>query len=199
MLIDIGANLTHSSFDPTRRVLARARARAWADHRHRRRGAGIADALELARKHPGILYATAGVHPHHAKDYTDGDAEVCLRDCIATRRSSRSAKRGLDYNRDFSPRPAQLFAFERQLRTRDRCRASRCSCISAMRMRISSRVWTTARIGWSRRGALLHRRARGTVRLSRPRLLHRHHRLDLRRAARHASARTGEKHSGRIA
>ncbi len=28
-------------------------------------------ALQLAQAHPGFLYATAGVHPHHAVEYTE--------------------------------------------------------------------------------------------------------------------------------
>ena len=33
-------------------------------------------ALKLAQQHPGELFATAGVHPHHASEYTaECDAE----------------------------------------------------------------------------------------------------------------------------
>ena len=67
-LIDIGINLAHDSYEADRdAVLARA-----AD-------AGVAQmivtgatlissaaALQLARAHPARLFATAGVHPHHA-------------------------------------------------------------------------------------------------------------------------------------
>ena len=115
-LIDIGANLTHDSFDHDRdAVLQRAR------------GAGISQlivtgasrehspkALALARKHPGELYATAGVHPHHASEYTaECDAE--LRALHAHPHVVAVGECGLDYFRDFSPRPAQRRAFELQL------------------------------------------------------------------------------------
>ena len=78
-LVDIGANLTHESFDHDRdAVLARARAAGVAQlvvtgaSRE-----GSPKALELARAHPGVLYATAGVHPHHAAEYTaEADAEM---------------------------------------------------------------------------------------------------------------------------
>lgn len=115
-LIDIGANLTHDSFDHDRdQVMARARA------------AGVVQmivtgasrehspmALELARAHPGELFATAGVHPHHASDYTaECDAE--MRALIAHPEVVAVGETGLDYFRDFSPRPAQRKAFERQL------------------------------------------------------------------------------------
>ena len=115
-LIDIGANLGHDSFDHDRdAVLARARA------------AGVAQlvvtgasregsprALELARAHPGVLFATAGVHPHHASEYTaECDAELCA--LHAHPEVVAVGECGLDYFRDFSPRPAQRRAFERQL------------------------------------------------------------------------------------
>ncbi|MEL4893427.1 TatD family hydrolase [Xanthomonas protegens] len=115
-LIDIGANLTHESFDRDRdAVLQRAR------------DAGVAQlvvtgasrehsplALQLAQQHPGVLYATAGVHPHHAAEYTaECDAE--LRALHAHAEVVAVGECGLDYFRDFSPRPAQHRAFERQL------------------------------------------------------------------------------------
>jgi TatD DNase family protein len=115
-LIDIGANLTHDSFDHDRdAVLRRARA------------AGVAQmivtgasrehspkALALARAHPGVLFATAGVHPHHASEYSaECDAEI--RALHAYREVVAVGECGLDYFRDFSPRPAQRRAFELQL------------------------------------------------------------------------------------
>ncbi len=115
-LIDIGANLTHDSFDHDRdAVLQRAR------------DAGVArmvvtgasrehspKALELARAHPGLLYATAGVHPHHALEYTD-ECDAEMRALHAHPEVVAVGECGLDYFRDFSPRPAQRKAFERQL------------------------------------------------------------------------------------
>jgi TatD DNase family protein len=115
-LIDIGANLTHESFDRDREdVLQRAR------------DAGIVQmvvtgasrehspkALELAQAHPGFLVSTAGVHPHHASEYTaECDAE--MRALLAHDEVVAVGECGLDYFRDFSPRPAQRRAFEMQL------------------------------------------------------------------------------------
>ena len=115
-LVDIGANLTHDSFDRDRdAVLARARA------------AGVAQlvvtgasrehsplALQLAQAHPGVLFATAGVHPHHATEYTD-ECDAEMRALHAHPEVVAVGECGLDYFRDFSPRPAQRRAFERQL------------------------------------------------------------------------------------
>ena len=115
-LIDIGANLTHDSFDRDRdAVLQRAREAGvtrmivtGASREHSPK------ALELARAHPGVLFATAGVHPHHASEYTaECDAE--MRALHAHAEVVAVGECGLDYFRDFSPRPAQRKAFERQL------------------------------------------------------------------------------------
>lgn len=115
-LIDIGANLTHDSFDHDRdAVLQRAR------------DAGVVQmvvtgasrahsplALALARQHPGVLFATAGVHPHHASEYSaECDAE--LRELHTHAEVVAVGECGLDHFRDFSPRPAQRRAFELQL------------------------------------------------------------------------------------
>ena len=115
-LVDIGANLTHESFrHDFDAVLERARRHgvvelvvtgASAD------GSQAAQALAIA--HVGVLYATAGVHPHHAGEYTaDTDAE--LRALARTPGVVAVGETGLDYHRDYSPRAAQRFAFERQV------------------------------------------------------------------------------------
>ncbi|MFC0676377.1 TatD family hydrolase [Lysobacter korlensis] len=115
-LIDIGANLTHESFDRDRdAVLARAREAGivqmvitGASREHSPK------ALELAKAHPGFLFSTAGVHPHHAVEYTaECDAE--MRALLEHDEVVAVGECGLDYFRDFSPRPAQRRAFEQQL------------------------------------------------------------------------------------
>ena len=115
-LVDIGANLAHDSFDDDRDAMMQRAA-----------DAGVATmivtgssdasnvrAAELAQDNPGVLYATAGVHPHHASDYTDNsDAQIrslAQRDVVVA-----IGECGLDYFRNFSPREAQLDAFRRQL------------------------------------------------------------------------------------
>ena len=121
-LVDIGANLTHESFrHDFDAVLARAHAAGVA--RLIVTGAslqGSREALGLARRHAGVLFATAGVHPHHAGDF-DADTEAGLRELHAIREIVAVGETGLDYFRDFSPRAAQLFAFERQLELAAEC------------------------------------------------------------------------------
>ena len=115
-LIDIGANLTHESFDHDREaVLQRAREAGvaamvvtGASREHSPR------ALLLAQTFPGELFATAGVHPHHAIEYTD-ECDAEMRALHAHPEVVAVGECGLDYFRDFSPRPAQRRAFERQL------------------------------------------------------------------------------------
>lgn len=121
-LIDIGANLTHESFAADlSAVLARA-SRAGV-HRLLVTGAdpnGSAAALALARAHPGRLWATAGVHPHHAALY-DAEVEAQLAALHADPRVLAVGECGLDYYRDLSPRPTQQFAFERQIVLAQQC------------------------------------------------------------------------------
>lgn len=115
-LVDIGANLTHESFrHDFDAVLQRAK-----DHGVAQlvvTGAsrdGSTHALALAQEHPGVLHATAGVHPHHAIDYDDA-TDALLRE-LATHDVVRAVgETGLDYNRNYSPRDVQLAVFERQL------------------------------------------------------------------------------------
>lgn len=114
-LIDIGFNLTHDSFDRDRQdVLDRARAAGVT--RAIVTGTSLtasARALELAQSQPG-LYATAGIHPHHASEF-DEHSRVALEPLLAAGRVVAVGECGLDFFRDFSPRDAQVEAFGAQL------------------------------------------------------------------------------------
>ncbi|HET7308025.1 MAG TPA: TatD family hydrolase [Gammaproteobacteria bacterium] len=114
--IDIGANLTHDSFDYDRDAVIE-RARAVGVETMIVTGADVAGskaALELARECPHCLFATAGVHPHHAADY-DGRTTAQLRVLASHVEVVAIGECGLDYFRNFSPRPAQETAFAAQL------------------------------------------------------------------------------------
>ena len=115
-LIDIGANLGHESFAHDRdAVIARAHAVGVAQIVVT--GAsrdGSREALEIAQAHPGRLFATAGVHPHHALEVT-AEAEAELRALHRDPRVVAVGECGLDYYRDLAPRHAQRRAFEIQL------------------------------------------------------------------------------------
>jgi TatD DNase family protein len=115
-LIDIGANLAHKAFAADlERVIDRAR------------NAGVTTivvtgtsvatsraAAALASARAPTLYATAGVHPHDASSFDAGTVEE-LRALAADPAVRALGECGLDYNRNFSPRAAQLHAFEAQL------------------------------------------------------------------------------------
>ena len=115
-LIDIGANIAHDSFDDDRSDMMQRAADAGVQ---RIVVTGSSDdsnvrAAELAEQSPGVLYATAGVHPHHASDYNDKSDEL-IRSLIRKDSVVAVGECGLDYFRNFSPREDQLAAFERQL------------------------------------------------------------------------------------
>ncbi|HUR39683.1 MAG TPA: TatD family hydrolase [Verrucomicrobiae bacterium] len=116
MLIDIGANLAHDSFSADRdAVLARARA---AGVEHIVVTGSSADssrqALELARAHPGFLTATAGLHPHHASEWS-ADHVALFRELAADPALVALGECGLDYFRNLSPQADQRRAFVAQL------------------------------------------------------------------------------------
>ncbi|HEX7339183.1 MAG TPA: TatD family hydrolase [Rhodanobacteraceae bacterium] len=115
-LIDIGANLTHASFaHDFDAMLARARDAGVAAMVVTGADAqGSRDALALAQAHAGYLYATAGVHPHCANQYSS-ETDTLIRELAGHDTVRAVGETGLDYNRNFSPRAAQLAAFEKQL------------------------------------------------------------------------------------
>lgn len=115
-LIDIGCNLAHDSFDSDR-----------ADVLDRARTAGVVQmivtgaseegsrsALQLARDHPGELFATAGVHPHLASSF-GVEGENLLKQLSSQPEVVAVGETGLDYFRDLSPREIQRDVFQRQL------------------------------------------------------------------------------------
>lgn len=115
-LIDIGANLAHDSFDDDRAEVLQRAAEAGvskivvtgSSHQSN------ADAAALAAAYPGRIYATAGVHPHHASEYDDATHEQ-IRMFADSGTIVAIGECGLDYFRNFSPRDAQLAAFRAQL------------------------------------------------------------------------------------
>ncbi len=115
-LIDIGVNLAHDSFDADRDAVMQ-RAAVVGVRQMIVTGAsedGTRKAIELAQAHPGRLFATAGVHPHHAADLT-GAARSEISELAREPSVVAVGECGLDYFRDFSPRDLQRRAFGWQL------------------------------------------------------------------------------------
>jgi TatD DNase family protein len=119
-LIDIGANLTHDSFaDDLTEVIARAR--SVGVRRMIVTGSsveGSQQAIELSAKYRGELFATAGIHPHHADEF-DADAKSRIEDLIES--AVAVGECGLDFFRNFCPAEKQLAAFEGQLQIAATC------------------------------------------------------------------------------
>src|SRR5687768_10215462 len=107
-LIDIGANLAHDSFDADSEAVMASAASAGV---YQMVGTGSSEyatrrAIELSRQHPGVLYATCGVHPHHAADLST-DTLPALQALAREPEVRAVGECGLDYFRDFSPRDLQ--------------------------------------------------------------------------------------------
>jgi TatD DNase family protein len=115
-LIDIGINLGHDSYDADRDAVI-ARAEDAGVVQMIITGAsleGTRTAIEIARSRPKELFATAGVHPHHATELT-AESLSELEELARQPEVVAAGECGLDYFRDFSPRPIQQQAFHRQL------------------------------------------------------------------------------------
>ncbi|XP_018028253.1 3'-5' ssDNA/RNA exonuclease TatD [Hyalella azteca] len=116
VIVDIGANLTNKKF--TRdldSVVSRAQ------------DAGVTkiivpgttvhsskEALRLTHLYPGVLYSTAGVHPHEAKTWGDDTLDE-LRSLLQQQEVVAVGECGLDFNRNFSPPELQIQVFEKQV------------------------------------------------------------------------------------
>ncbi|MES3008088.1 MAG: TatD family hydrolase [Pseudomonadota bacterium] len=115
-LIDVGANLGHESFEhDLDAVIERARANGVVHMLVTGTSLSSTErALEIASGHPGFLSTTAGYHPHEAQACTP---EHFARISTLARLSGVCAvgETGLDFNRDFSPRPVQEEVFQQHL------------------------------------------------------------------------------------
>ncbi|WP_174518603.1 TatD family hydrolase, partial [Pseudomonas cannabina] len=118
-LIDIGVNLTNASFASQRQaVLDRAYAAGVAQLVVTGTSVeGSEQALQLCHEldeSAQRLFCTAGIHPHSASGWT-GDTEQQLHALLKENRVRAVGECGLDFNRDFSPRPQQEKVLEAHL------------------------------------------------------------------------------------
>lgn len=113
---DIGVNLTHDSFADDRESVIK-RAQTAQIRRMIVTGASRASthmAVSLSQRYPGYLYATAGVHPHHAAELDDTTLQEYQ--TLANRQQIVAlGECGLDYFRDYCPHQIQQRAFHQQL------------------------------------------------------------------------------------
>lgn len=117
MLTDIGANLGHESFQPDFDDVLQ-RARAVGVERIIITGSCL-DSTDHAVGQSGEchgvkLYATAGLHPHHAADWSD-DHALHYAALAEQGKIVAVGEAGLDYNRNYSPHDAQKRAFAAQI------------------------------------------------------------------------------------
>ena len=72
------------------------------------------EALALAEEYPETLFATAGIHPHDAKTMNAESIKI-LASLLKEKKVVAVGECGLDFDRDFSPRPVQESCFHAQL------------------------------------------------------------------------------------
>lgn len=115
-MFDIGVNLTSTQFASDRQKVVK-----------RARDAGVTgmlitgtNALEsqqaqrLAEAQPGFCWSTAGVHPHHASEWSTEIAST-LRRLAEKSEVVAIGECGLDFNRNLSAHEQQEYAFDAQL------------------------------------------------------------------------------------
>nr|BAN20893.1 conserved hypothetical protein [Riptortus pedestris] len=116
ILVDVGANLTNRKFNrDLESVVARAKDSGVQKIIVSSTSIkGSREALRLSRIYPGTLYATAGVHPHEAKSWSD-ESLAELRDIASNIECVAIGECGLDYNKNFSPPEIQRLVFKQQV------------------------------------------------------------------------------------
>jgi len=115
-IIDIGVNLAHRSFKQDRKAVIQRAFDAGVNVMVIT-GTNLAcsqEAQRIASEYPAQLFSTAGVHPHDTRDCTR-DTIIELRRLAIMDQVVAIGECGLDFNRDFSPRPQQEKWFEAQL------------------------------------------------------------------------------------
>ena len=115
-MIDIGVNLTNPRFsDDLEQVLMRAKKSGV--NKLLITGTSIAEsqqAVNLCKKNPGMLFSTAGVHPHDADNITTDF--ITQLSALATKQSVKAiGECGLDFNRNFSTPENQITVFNAQI------------------------------------------------------------------------------------
>eukprot|EP00742_Colponemidia_sp_Colp-10_P001693 GILJ01001815.1.p1 GENE.GILJ01001815.1~~GILJ01001815.1.p1 ORF type:complete len:487 (-),score=99.71 GILJ01001815.1:83-1543(-) len=115
-LVDIGANLCNKAFKKDLSAVIE-RAQEAGVKTMLLTGSSIdvtKESIALCQAHPGLFKCTAGVHPHHAKDFT-ADSIAALEQLASDPSVVAIGETGLDFNRNLSPREAQLDCFEKQV------------------------------------------------------------------------------------
>ncbi|KEQ15082.1 TatD family hydrolase [Endozoicomonas numazuensis] len=115
-LVDIGVNLTDKQFSKDRDLVIERAVEAGVSTMILT-GTSVDEsqqALELAQTYAEYCYSTAGIHPHDAKHATTSCYKT-LKELLLVPKVVAAGEMGLDFNRDFSPRPVQEEVFQQQL------------------------------------------------------------------------------------
>ncbi len=115
-LVDIGVNLTNKAFRSDRQAVL-DRAKSAGVEMIVITGTTVPEsqaAAELAATQPNWLYATAGLHPHHASDW-NVDCATAILALSQSPQVVAMGECGLDFNRNFSTPEQQLTCLEAQL------------------------------------------------------------------------------------
>lgn len=115
-MIDIGINLTNKQFnDDIDPIIKNALEAGVATMLLT--GTSIRNSEQssiIAQQYPGILYSTAGIHPHDAKSF-DNKSISKLTALLKKPHVISVGECGLDFDRDFSPRPMQEKCYKAHL------------------------------------------------------------------------------------
>lgn len=114
--IDIGINLTNKQFYNEHEEIINRALDEGVEHMILTGTSvrGSKESAEIAEEYPEILFSTAGIHPHDAKSF-NGQSISELRKLLKQQHVISVGECGLDYDRDFSPRPIQEKCYQAQL------------------------------------------------------------------------------------
>ena len=113
---DIGANLTHKSFDQDINEVLK-KANDVGVKRLSITGSCLEDSIiasEIAEKYSSSCVSTAGIHPHNAKEYSP-ELFTEIKSLIRKDEVKCIGETGLDFNRNFSSPEDQQLSFEAHL------------------------------------------------------------------------------------
>ena len=114
--IDIGANLTHESFRSDLTTILEDARKEGVIHVILT-GTDLQtnqNAIKLTKKYSSFLSSTVGFHPHNANNVDDAAFESAI-ELLKQDNVVAIGETGLDYNRNFSSKKAQLKVFEQHL------------------------------------------------------------------------------------
>ena len=114
--IDIGANLTHESFKNDLIAVVKNAELAGIMHIIIT-GTDLSSSIkanDLAKSNSSFLSSTVGFHPHVADDIKESDFKRAI-ELLELKNAVAIGETGLDYNRNYSSKKAQLKIFEQHL------------------------------------------------------------------------------------